>query len=145
MEKLLLFLLATLGLVQSRMWLTDDSYTKTSKDVSFSPCMKFISFPFLEQFLINGKNMQAIIVLIVDLLKTQRCTHSADGDADVEIVHAAVSSSECVHTTVIGKDTDLMILHLMQRIIGSICTIVVTYDMDQFQMHCMITSTCNLY
>ena len=54
---------------------------------------------------------KTMISLIGDMLKQQGCAvHNADGDADVDIVHAAVSSSEHVHTTVIGEDTDLLIL-----------------------------------
>lgn len=85
--------------------------TKTSRDVNFSPNMKFIGKK--EQFLSNESNKQKMILLIGNLLRQHGCTvYHADGDADVDIALAVVSSSEGMHTTVIGEDTDLLILLL---------------------------------
>lgn len=55
-----------------------------------------------------------MILLINDLLQKQGCTGgNADGNADVDILRFFfVLSSEYVHTTVIGEDTDLRILLL---------------------------------
>ena len=73
--------------------------------------MKFVGKK--DQFLSNAKNKQAMISLITKMLKDRGCTvHNAIGDADVDIVGAAVSSSEKGNTTVIGEDTDLLILLL---------------------------------
>ena len=38
---------------------------------------------------------------------------NADGDADVDIVKAAVEESQKQSTTVIGEDTDLLVLLLL--------------------------------
>lgn len=85
--------------------------TKTSRNVNLSPSMKFVGQK--ENFLANKNNKQAFISLVGDILKKSGCTvHIADGDADVDIVRAAVSSSENATTTVIGEDTDLLILLL---------------------------------
>lgn len=44
---------------------------------------------------------------IGELSKKQGCTlNNADGNADVNVVLIVVSCSECVHTSVIGKDID---------------------------------------
>ena len=85
--------------------------TKTSRNVNLSPCMKFVGQK--EHFLANENNKQAFISLVSEMLKKCGCTvYIADGDADVDIVRAAVSSSENSTTTAIGEDTDLLILLL---------------------------------
>ena len=85
--------------------------TVTSRDVNFSPGMKFAGQR--ESFLANENNKQAFISLLSEMLKKRGCSvHNADGDADVDIVYAAVSSSEYATTIVIGEDTDLLILLL---------------------------------
>ena len=85
--------------------------TKTSRNVNLSPCMKFVGQK--EHFLANENNKQAFISLISEMLKKCGCTvYIADSDSDVDIVHAAVSSSENATTTAIGEDTDLLILLL---------------------------------
>ena len=66
-----------------------------------------------ESFLANENNKQAFLSLLSEMLKKRGCSvNIADGDADVDIVHAAVSSSNYATTTVIGEDTDLLILLL---------------------------------
>lgn len=66
-----------------------------------------------EEFLSNDKNKQAIINLISDGLQQAGChVIHAKGDADVDIVQAAVSMSSNMSTTVIGEDTDLLVLLL---------------------------------
>ncbi len=57
-----------------------------------------------EEFLSNDKNKQAIINLISDGLQQAGChVIHAKGDADVDIVQAAVSMSSNMGTTVIGE------------------------------------------
>lgn len=54
-----------------------------------------------------------MIFLVGEMPRKHGCTvYHADGDADVDIVRAAVSSSRNATTTVIGEDTDLLILLL---------------------------------
>lgn len=86
-------------------------YTKASRDVNFSSGMKFSGKK--EQFLANERNKQAMISLLGVMLETNGCTvYYAVGDADVDIARAAAKSAENMHTTVIGEDTDLLILLL---------------------------------
>ena len=64
-------------------------------------------------FLLNMENKQAMIDLIAKCLKQKGChVIQAEGDADVDIVKAAVSMSGYKSTTLIGEDTDLLILLL---------------------------------
>ena len=56
--------------------------------------------------------------MISDELKERGCTVvNSIGDADVDIVRAAVESSLLLTTTLIGEDTDLLVLllHYAQR------------------------------
>lgn len=66
-----------------------------------------------EDFLARDSNKQGLIDLISDGLRQKDCTViNAVNDADVDIAKAAVDSS-CHHsTTLIGEDTDLLILLL---------------------------------
>ncbi|KAJ8888080.1 hypothetical protein PR048_007567, partial [Dryococelus australis] len=72
-----------------------------SNTVTFISGMKFVG-------------QKCIITLISEALAKIGCTvQHADGDADFDIVHSAVSSSSQIITAVtVGKDTDLLILLL---------------------------------
>ena len=66
-----------------------------------------------EEFLSRDLNKQRLIQLISDALKERNCTVvNSLGDADVDIVQAAVRSSLLHTTTLIGEDTDLLVLLL---------------------------------
>lgn len=89
--------------------------------MNLSPGMKFVSQK--EHFFANENNNQAFISLVGEKLMNNGYTvYYADGDADVDIVCAAVgdadvkivcaavSSSEYATTTIIGQHTNLQIL-----------------------------------
>ncbi len=64
-------------------------------------------------FLSRSCNKQGLINLMTEDLEKKGCTViNASGDADVDIVKAAVKASEHQPTTLIGEDTDLLILLL---------------------------------
>ena len=64
-------------------------------------------------FLSRDSNKQGLINLISDGLRKRGCNViNASGDADVDIVKAAVESSHLHSTTLIGEDTDLFVLLL---------------------------------
>ena len=64
-------------------------------------------------FLSRDSNKQGLINLISDGLRKRGCNViNASGDADVDIVKAAVESSHLHSTTLIGEDTDLFVLIL---------------------------------
>lgn len=66
-----------------------------------------------ENFLSRDSNKQSLIRLVSAELRNRGCTVvNAPGDADVEIVKAAVSTSLLHTTTLVGEDTDLLILLL---------------------------------
>ena len=66
-----------------------------------------------EEFLSLDSNKQGLINLIIDRLRKKGCTvMNAEGDADYDIVQAAIVVSECKTTSLIGEDTDLLILLL---------------------------------
>ena len=67
-----------------------------------------------EQFLSRASNKEGLISLISAQLSNRGCyVINAPGDADVDIVKTAVDSSHHRHsTTLIGEDTDLLILLL---------------------------------
>lgn len=66
-----------------------------------------------EEFLSRDTNKQKLIWMISDALKEKNCTVvHAPGDADVDIVKAAVDASLQHTTTLIGEDTDLLVLLL---------------------------------
>ena len=61
----------------------------------------------------RDSNKQGLIYLISDELQKQDCiVINAPGDADVDIVKAAVEASSHHSTTLIGEDTDLLVLLL---------------------------------
>ena len=76
--------------------------------VNFTPDMIFTGSK--EMFLTNKGNKQKIITLIAEEIQ-QGCSviHAVD-DADIDIVKTAVESSKIKNTTVIGEDTDLLVL-----------------------------------
>ena len=64
-----------------------------------------------EQFLTNASNKQAFISLLSQKLVSAGChVLQADGDADVLIAKTAVACAAEHSTTIIGEDTDLLIL-----------------------------------
>lgn len=66
-----------------------------------------------DDFLTRSSNKEALIKLMTEELEKKGCTViKASGDADVDIVKAAVKASEIQSTTLIGEDTDLLILLL---------------------------------
>ena len=70
-----------------------------------------------DQFLNTTSHKESMIRLISDKLRQHGCTVvQASGDADVDIVEAAVSSSMTKSTTVIGEDTDLLVLLLFKAL-----------------------------
>ena len=79
--------------------------------VSFTSATEFSGKK--EEFLSEGCNKQGLIHMISDGLREKGCTViNAEGDADRDIVKAAIASSEHQITTLIGEDTDLLILLL---------------------------------
>ena len=66
-----------------------------------------------DEFLSRDCNKQGLINLISDELRKKECSViNAPGDADVHIVRAAVAASSHQSTTLIGEDTDLLVLLL---------------------------------
>ena len=65
------------------------------------------------EFLSVTSNKQTLINLMADELQAEGChVVHAKGDADVDIVKAAVLAAESKPTTLIGEDTDLLVLLL---------------------------------
>jgi hypothetical protein len=84
---------------------------KNHPKVSVTPTTVFTGKK--EEFLSQGSNKQGLINLISDRLRKKGCTvMNAEGDADYDIVQAAIAVSECKTTSLIGEDTDLLILLL---------------------------------
>ncbi|KAG1659992.1 Ester hydrolase C11orf54 [Nymphon striatum] len=66
-----------------------------------------------EEFLSRGSNKQHLISLISDELERVGCTVTqAEGDADVDITKTAVNIANVHSTTLIGEDTNLLVLLL---------------------------------
>ena len=64
-----------------------------------------------EQFLSNGSNKQTFIDMLGRRLELNGCkVLHAEGDADLLIAQTAVESSRTNPTTLIGDDTDLLVL-----------------------------------
>ena len=85
--------------------------TKVSNKVDITQATKFVGKK--DDFLSNDKNKQALIHLIAHHLQQKGChVIHAEGDADVDIVTAAISMSSFKSTTLIGEDTDLLVLLL---------------------------------
>ena len=66
-----------------------------------------------EEFLSRDTNKQRLIQTISDQLRERYCiVVNAPGDADVDIVKTAVDTSLQHTTTLIGEETDLLVLRL---------------------------------
>ena len=79
--------------------------------VSFTPETKFQGKR--EEFLSRNANKQSPIHLISEELRKIGCmVINAAGDADVDIAKAAIDASHRQTTTLIGEDTDLLVLLL---------------------------------
>ena len=66
-----------------------------------------------EEFLPRDTNKQRLIRMISDQIRERDCTVvNVHGDADVDIVTTAVETSLRHTTTLIGEDTDLLVLLL---------------------------------
>ena len=84
---------------------------ETYAEIQFSSNMILSSTK--DKFLSNLKNKQQIINLISQQLSIRGSnTIHANGDADLEIVKTALRMSELCSTTLIGEDTDLLVLLL---------------------------------
>ena len=65
------------------------------------------------EFLSKGSNKRQLIILISDELRKVGCmVIQAEGDADVDIAKAAANTAYSYSTTLIGEDTDLLIILL---------------------------------
>jgi hypothetical protein len=85
--------------------------TKMSPTVVFTPDMLFRGQK--EEFLSNKSNKQSMIKLIGKHLQLLGCTVLyAPGDADVDIVRTCMKSAMSKPTTLVGEDTDLLVLLL---------------------------------
>lgn len=66
-----------------------------------------------DDFMSRGSNKQALIDLISTRLREKGCNVvNCAGDADTEIVRVTIAASEYGSTTLIGEDTDLLVLLL---------------------------------
>lgn len=66
-----------------------------------------------DDFLSQGTNKQALINIISNRLRDNGCNvMNSEGDADFDIVQAAIASAQYQTTTLVGEDTDLLILLL---------------------------------
>jgi len=82
-----------------------------SNKVNVTEVTKFVGKK--EDFLSNDENKQTLIKLISDRMRDTGChVIQAEGDADLDIVKAAVSMSSEKTTALIGEDTDLLVLLL---------------------------------
>ena len=78
--------------------------------VSFNAKTEFVG---KKDFLSRPCNKQGLIDLVTEELQMKDCkVINASGDADVDIVKAAIKASQHQPTTLIGEDTDLLILLL---------------------------------
>ena len=85
--------------------------TKLTNKVDISDATTFVGKK--DDFLSNGSNKHALIQLISGRLREKGWhTIQAEGDADLDVVKAAVAMSAYKSTTLIGEDTDLLVLLL---------------------------------
>ena len=85
--------------------------TKVTNKVDISDATQFVGKK--DYFLSNGLNKYALIQLISGRLREKGChTIQAEWDADLDIVKAAIAMSAYKSTTLIGEDTDLLVLLL---------------------------------
>ena len=94
--------------------------------IEFSPNMKIVKSK--EEFLRNPKNKQRFIDLLTERLANSGCKvlHAQD-DADVLVVQTSVSCAETSSTTLIGNDTDLLVLLLYHAKLDA-CDIFIQTD-----------------
>jgi len=79
--------------------------------ISFTAQTEFVGRK--DDFLSRSSNKQGLIKLVTDELQKKGCTViNAPGDADVDIVKVAIKASQHRSTTLIGEDTDLLVLLL---------------------------------
>ena len=87
------------------------SGNKIASTVTFTEDMKATIKK--EQFLANGKNKEQLIQMLRQKLNQNGCsTLQAEGDAEVLIAKTAVKLSETRCTTLVGDETDLLVLLL---------------------------------
>ena len=80
-----------------------------SKDVTIDPSKKLVLTR--DQFLSKTRNKKNFICLLVNALKAENIkVHLAYADANVLIAKTAVELAKTVDVTVIGEDTDLVVL-----------------------------------
>ena len=85
--------------------------SEVTNKVNISCATKFVGK--MDDFLSNDIIKQAIIHLIADCLREKGCNViNSAGEADVDIVKAAVTMAYDKSTTLIGEDTDLLCLLL---------------------------------
>ncbi|KAK6176032.1 hypothetical protein SNE40_014396 [Patella caerulea] len=85
--------------------------TSVTNTVNITDTTKFVGKK--EDFLSNENNKKSLIDMIIVRLRQSNChVVQAKGDADFDIVKAAVTMSTTKSTTLIGEDTDLLILLL---------------------------------
>ncbi|KAF0043587.1 hypothetical protein F2P81_004924 [Scophthalmus maximus] len=99
------------SLVPHLAWKKGDSYSAIADFTIRNYETEFVGRK--DDFLSRSCNKQRLIDLMTVELEKKGCTIiNALGDADVDIVKAAVKASEHQLTTLIGEDTDLPILLL---------------------------------
>ena len=92
--------------------------TAVNNAVNITDATKFVGKK--EDFLSNESNKKTLINMITLHLRQRNCTViQAKGDADVDIVKAVVTMAANKSTTLIGEDTDLLILLLYHGKIDS--------------------------
>lgn len=135
MEKLSLFLEGYIESPKVKEAAHKRLYTRPRRDFYLSPRTDFIEKN--KQFLVNGKNKQATIILNGEEINKQGSTVQTE----MLIWTLLVPQSH-----VKGDKTDrLFHCFSMQRKIISSCTSVVMYDADGFLFQSMVSSKCNLY
>ena len=83
--------------------------TKVTNKVNISEATKFVGKK--HDFLANDMNKQSLIHMVGERLQQKGC-NIIHAEADVDIVTAAVTMSSYKSTTLIGEDTDLLVLLL---------------------------------
>ena len=82
-----------------------------SRTINFSTGTKFVGLK--ERFLANTSNKERMVQVIGDTLQKSGCqVFYENGDADVKIAKTAVEESLTKNVTLIGEDTDLLVLLL---------------------------------
>jgi hypothetical protein len=92
--------------------------TNVKNTVNITETTKFVGKK--DDFLSNENNKKSLIDMITVRLRERDChVVQAEGDADLDIVKAAIAMSTTKSTTLIGEDTDLLILLLYHGQIDS--------------------------